>query len=179
MGAWGGIIMSFFGALFAALTLNGSRDVPGWVAFVPFTVFAAVGLAAGYVLRLPGPGISPSQKVSRVIMWSSIAEGIGLFIAANLVTNLHRPEYLLPAMALVVGLHFLPIAWAASFTPFYALGAGLLLASMAGFALAAPIGAEIAGAAAAVCLWLAAVLAVVRDWRTRNALTRLPTPHDA
>jgi hypothetical protein len=36
--------------------------------------------------------------------------------------NLHHPEWLMPAVALIVGLHFLPIAWAAPFPPFYALG---------------------------------------------------------
>ena len=168
MGAWGAIIMSFFGAVFAALTLNVGWGVSGAADVAPFALFAVIGMASGFVLRLPGPGITPSEMASRVIMWSSIAEGVGLFIAANLVTNLHHSEYLLPAMALIVGLHFLPIAWAAAFTPFYALGAGLLVSSLAGFALGAPAGGEIAGAASAVCLWIAAILAVVRDWRART-----------
>lgn len=49
-------------------------------------------------------GIEPSERAGRVIIWSSIGEGVGLFVAANIVQNLHRPELLLPAMALVVGL---------------------------------------------------------------------------
>jgi hypothetical protein len=35
-------------------------------------------------------------------MWSTIGEGVGLFVVANLATNLGHAELLLPAIALVV-----------------------------------------------------------------------------
>ncbi|WP_217430886.1 hypothetical protein [Sphingomonas bacterium] len=160
--------MSFFGAVFAALTMHWQWSISGAVLAVPFVVFAAIGLAAVHVIRLPGSGIVPSQEVERTIMWSSIAEGVGLFLAANIVINLHHPELLLPAMALVVGLHFLPIAHAASFRPFYALGATLILSAGTGFTLGAPTGGTVAGWMAAVSLWIAAVLAVLRDRRLKS-----------
>lgn len=177
MGAWGGIIMGFFGAVFAALTLSGPAGVAGPAVFAPFIVSAVIGLAAARALRLPGPGIAPSAAASRVIMWSSIAEGVGLFIAANLVTNLHHPEYLLPAMALVVGLHFLPMGWAAAFAPFYLLGGALVLASAAGFVLTSPLGAELSGGAAALSLWLAASLAVAREQNARRGAGKSDHDH--
>ncbi|RZM28052.1 MAG: hypothetical protein EOO88_10495 [Pedobacter sp.] len=37
-------------------------------------------------------------------------EGIGIFLAVNIVTMINRPELKIPAMALVVGLHFIPLA---------------------------------------------------------------------
>ena len=67
------------------------------------------------VIHLPGGGIKPSKEAERAIIWSSTAEEIGLFLASDIVIKLHRPDLLLPAMALVVGLHFLPIAFAACF----------------------------------------------------------------
>ncbi len=100
-------------------------------------------------------------------MWSSIGEGLGLFLAGNIVMNLHRPDLLLPAMALVVGLHFLPIAQAARFRPFFLLGGALIVAALAGFALAAPLGGSLAGFSAAAALWLAAAMAVRRDHRAK------------
>ena len=172
MGAWGAIIMSFFGAVFAALTMYWQWGTSGVALATPFIVFAAIGLAAAYVIRLPGSGFAPSEKIERVIMWTSIAEGVGLFLAGNIVMNLHRPELLLPAMALVVGLHFLPIAHAASFRPFYALGAALMLSAVAGFILGAPIGGTVAGCMAAVGLWIAAALAVLRDRRTKSGIVQ-------
>ena len=78
-------------------------------------------------------------------MWSSIGEGIGLFLAANIVINLHRPDLLLPAMALVVGLHFLPIAFAAGFRPFYVLGLALIAVASSGFIVGEPTGGSLAG----------------------------------
>ena len=175
MGVWGALIMSFFGAVFAALTLYWQWHLSGPVLALPFVIFALIGLAAGYVIRLPGVGIKPSARTERAIMWASIGEGVGLFLAANIVINLHRPEWLLPSMALVVGLHFIPIAAADSFRPFYVLGAVLILAALAGFVAPAPTGGELAGLAAAAALWLASAVAVRRDWRARQ-LTRCSTP---
>ncbi len=169
MGAWGAVIMGFFGAVFAALTMDWQWHFSGLTLALPFIVFALVGLAATYVIRLPGTGIVPSERAGRAIMWSSIAEGIGLFVAANIVINLHRADLMLPAMALVVGLHFLPIARAASFRPFYLLGATLILAAMIGAIVSAPGGGAIAGMTAAMGLWIASILAVRRDWRAKQA----------
>jgi hypothetical protein len=161
--------MSFFGAVFIALTMYWQWQLSGVLLALPFIGFAVVGLAATYVIRLPGNGIVPSERAARAIMWSSIGEGIGLFVAANIVINLHRPDLLLPAMALVVGLHFLPIAKAASFRPFYLLGAALIVAALAGVIVSAPGGGKIAGLGAGIGLWIAAILAVVRDWRSKKA----------
>jgi hypothetical protein len=46
-------------------------------------------------------------------MWFGIifgGEGLGIFIAVNLVINLGHPDLVIPAIALVVGLHFYPMA---------------------------------------------------------------------
>ena len=163
MGAWGAIIMSFFGAAFAALTLYWQYGVVGFALAIPFLVFAALAFAAAYVLRRPGTGLVPSPRAERALMWASIGEGVGLFLAGNIVMNLHRPDWLLQAMALVVGLHFLPIAWAARFRPYFILGAALVLASIAGFSVPAPLGGAVAGLMAALALWTAALHAVRRD----------------
>lgn len=163
MGAWGAIIMSFFGSVFAALTMYRQLDVTGAALMVPFLIFAAIGMTATRIIRVTGRGSDLSENAQRVVMWSSVAEGIGLFLAGNIVVNLHRPELLLPAMAMIVGLHFLPIAHAALFRPFYILGAVLIVAAVVGFALGPPTGGTIAGLTAAISLWVAAALAVRRD----------------
>src|SRR4051812_16686999 len=145
MGAWGAIIMSFFGSLFAALTLGFQLGWSGLWLGLPYIIFIAIALAAIIVIRLPGQGITPSQRAEKVIMWSSIGEGVGLFLAANIVINLGHRQLLLPAMATVVGLHFLPMAFAVPFKPFYALGLALLAAAGLGFAIAPPTGGAVSG----------------------------------
>jgi hypothetical protein len=165
MGAKGAIILGFFGSLFAALTLAFAFDRTGIMLAFPFAMFAAIALAAIIVMRRPGEGIVPSERVKRTIMWSSIGEGIGMALAANIAIKLGHPEMLLPAMALVVGLHFLPIAHAARFRPFWLLGFALLTAAALGFALGLP---WIAGFAGAAALWAAALLAVRREMAARS-----------
>ena len=136
---------------------------------LPFAVFAVVAFAAISVIRRPGEGVSPSAQAERVIMWSSIGEGVGLFVAANVVINLGHREMLLPAMALVVGLHFLPIARATTFRAYYVLGVALLAAAIAGFVAGRPLGGTVSSFAAAASLWVAASMAVRRDMQAKSS----------
>ena len=167
MSAWGALIMSFFGAVFVARTMYWQLHLTGALLALPFLGFALIAIAATFVIREPGTGVTLPEKAEKTIMWATIGEGVGLFLAANIVINLHRQDLLLPAMALVVGLHFLPIGLAAAFRPFLLLGGALILAAVAGFLIAPPTGGEVAGLAAALALWTASLLAVVRDRRAK------------
>lgn len=169
MGARGAVIMGFFGAVFAALTMHLQWQLGLIMLTLPFIVFLIIGAAAMHTMGLRGNGIVLSDRTRKAFMWRSVGEGIGIFRASNVVNNLHRPDLLLPAMALVVGLHFLPIAHAASFRPFYILGAFLLLSAVTGFLVASPQGGGIAGIAAALSLWLASTAAIGRDHKAKRA----------
>ena len=169
MGGRGAVILSFFGSVFVALTMYWQWHITGIALAAPFVVFAIVGSSALYALRLPGDGTALSPRTRQVVMWSSMAEGVGMFIGSNIVINLHRPEWQLPMMALVVGLHFLPIAYSASSRLLYTLGAALIASAIVGFVVAAPVGGTVAGLAAAGILWIAACLGVARDLRSKTA----------
>ena len=169
MGAWGAIIMSFFGALFASLTLGWQYGWSGIALAVPFIAFVAVAGAASAGLRRPGEGLRSTARADRIIMWSSIGEGIGLFVMATVMTNLGHAELLLPGMAAVVGLHFLPMAFGIPFPPYYGIGSALLAAAITGFILPQPLGGRVAGFAAALSLLVAATAALRREARARSA----------
>mgnify|MGYP000650906518 CR=1 FL=1 len=169
MSVWGAIIMSFFGSVFASLTMHWQWGFTGIVLVIPFSVFAVIFLLSVCVLRMSGQRNTLSERTRRAIIWSSMAEGVGLFIASTIIANLHRPEWQLPVMALIVGLHFLPIAFAASYRPFYLLAGALIMAAIIGVVTAAPTGGEIAGIMAATSLWIAALLGVARDWKSKKA----------
>lgn len=172
MGARGAVITGFFGAVFAALTMHLQWRIAGMALVLPFIVFLAIWAAAAQTLRLEGKGMDMSARTKKALIWSSTAEGIGIFLAVNVVNNMHRPDLVLPAMALVVGLHFLPIAHAAAFRPFYMLGAVLLLSAIIGFMVAGPVGGEIAGTVAALSLWLTSVTAILRERQAKQAIAR-------
>jgi len=168
MGAWGGVIMGFFGTVFAALTMAWQWHVPGLGLLVPFAVFLLICLAAAIVIRHPGEGLKPSPATERALVWSSAAEGIAIPVALILLANLHRSEWALPAVALIVGLHFVPIGMAARFAPYLGLALILMMAGAMGFAFAPPLGGEIAGVASGFALWAAASMAVRRDLKAKQ-----------
>lgn len=173
MGSWGALIMSFFGAFFASMTLYWQFDESGLKLVLPFIVFGIIACFAVHVIRQPGDGIAPSERARKVISWSSIGEGVGLFLASNIVMNFHHPEFLMPVMALVVGLHFIPVAYAAPFSPFYTLGGVLIFVGLIGFVLGAPLGSAISGFMSAGGLWAASLLAIWRDARFKRKTDQL------
>ena len=168
MGVIGAIIMGFFGAVFAALTLAFPLHWAGPAIALPFVVFAPILIAALVILHKNGTAYPLSPVARKTIMWSSTAEGVGIFLAANIVINIGHPEWLLPAIALVVGLHFIPIAYAAALPFFYALAMLLICAAATGVVLGGVLGAAMAGFTAAIALWLAALLALMRDYRAKS-----------
>ncbi|GLQ87682.1 hypothetical protein GCM10007898_12490 [Dyella flagellata] len=96
-------------------------------------------------------------------MWSSVGEGFGILVAINIVKNIGHPEWVVPAMALVVGLHFLPMAFAIPFKLFYVLGLTLIAGSIVGTLLSPAVGPVLSGLIASLGLWTASVLALRRE----------------
>ena len=67
--------------------------------------------AAQFLPSLPlNTNQEEEKKKRRLFAIICTAEGVGIAIAINIVINLHHPELQVPAMALVVGLHFFPLA---------------------------------------------------------------------
>ena len=170
MGPWGVLVMSFFGGSFCAWA---TVLAVGWhtpLLIIPVLVF--VGLAAASVRKLrrsDGHIYAPSEHAKKVTSWASAAEGVGIPVVALTLANTGHQSQVLPGITAVVGLHFLPMAWAIPFRPFYASAACLLLAAALGFSLQQPAGSIIAGAAAALTLWSASFFAL---WRAREGRWR-------
>ena len=168
MGASGAIVMSFFGALFASLTLLLELQVSGMAIGLPFVGFVLIASAALLVMRSPGTFAKP-DGAGRAIMWSSIGEGAALFVVNEALINLGRPDLIIPAMALIVGLHFIPIAYWAPFRPLYGLAAVMVISGLAGLLMAQPMGGTVAGFTAAGALIIASISAVAREWSAKRA----------
>ncbi len=163
VGASGAIIMSFFGAVFASMALLLQLKGSGLELGLPFVGFACIAIAALLAIRLPGDGFARPEGSGRVMAWSSIGEGVGLFIVVKLLANLGHDELLLPAMALVVGIHFIPIAYWAPFRPLYMLAAAIILGGIVGLSIHQPEGGAIAGFTAAAALAVASIAAIRRE----------------
>lgn len=167
MGASGAVVMSFFGALFASLTILLQSEGSGLAVGLPFIAFVLIAVAAATVVKMPGRFEKPDGS-GRVIMWSSIGEGTALFIVNEALINLGRADLILPAMASIVGLHFVPIAYWAPFKQLYALAIVMMAAGVMGLLLAQPVGGTIAGFTAASTLTIASIAAVWREWSAKS-----------
>jgi hypothetical protein len=165
MGFWGAVIMGLSGTIFlvAAVVLQAGSHSP--YVILPVLVIAAFLAYAFRIRRGLSAVHMPSERADKVIQWASIGEGIGIVLAINIVKNLGHPDWVLPAIAFVVGLHFLPMAFAIPFKPFYVLGICLIAAAVAGTMMSQPMGSVFAACAAGLGLWTAAALALRREMR--------------
>ena len=165
MGSTGAVIMSFFGVIFCILGLGPEI---GWTNPLFLIPFAILGFIVMRVVALSRRGSAnlASASTDKVFMWATIGEGIGIVIVVNVLVNFGHRDLILPGIAAVVGLHFLPIAYVIPFRPFYAVAAGLLAAAAFGFLAGQPAGSEVAGVVAAVALWVASFTALSRESRS-------------
>jgi hypothetical protein len=117
--AWALCMMAFFTLLWTIIAYKGLQvSMYGSLLLIfPFFstvfVFNAIKLfrAARQIPKLlTQEDITREKKRSKWFSMIFIAEGLGIFIAVNLVINIGHPELQIPAIALIVGLHFFPLA---------------------------------------------------------------------
>lgn len=129
------------------------------------------GLMVALAWRRGGRSASRQERKrrGRIVGIASAVEGVAIFAAAKVLVNLGRRDLIAPTVAIIVGLHFLPLArWFPA--PIYYLTAALLVAiGMAGAVvqdLPARILTVCIGAAAV--LWLSCGVVLLRADRPRN-----------
>jgi hypothetical protein len=117
--ATGMIMMAFFTTLWAGIAFGGLHNTRYWLVLLIFVVLGLVFLinairlfrAAKYFPVLTSEAdIAQRKKMGK---WFGIifgAEGLGIFIGINIVNNIGYPDLDIPVLALVVGLHFFPLA---------------------------------------------------------------------
>jgi hypothetical protein len=159
------VVLNLFAALWAWAGLRLSGVAPG-LCLVPVAVSLAL-LAWGW----RGAGLVPARgkHVGKVVgLWTAM-ELVALFITANVLENVHRPDLLLPFGAIIVGLHFFPLARGIPVRLYHATGAGLVLTGLLGLVLP-PFERPLAvGLGAAVVLWATALIINLRPPQTTMA----------
>jgi hypothetical protein len=144
------IILCIFAAIWAIAGIAVEHMPLVWAA-LPLAVSAAILLWAA---RQPPDG-EPGPHVGRLVgVWSGV-ESVAMFLAANFLIKNHLADAVMPAFAIIVGLHFLPLARGIPLRLYYATGPALVLVGVAG--LLAPLGALVIGGMAAVIMWASAV----------------------
>lgn len=175
------------GAAFAALWATWARpllpDSPAawtWAAAAVVAALSGALLLAGLSMIHRGRRLAQAHGTSdtaprhmhRKFIWVLLGEIVALNIAAYLLIGHHLAQYLAPAIAVIVGLHFLPLAKIFRAPHFYATAAVMTLAgilaivAMANGSPAATIDGS-AELACALALWGTGFVAWLR---TRKAM---------
>ena len=139
--ATGALVVTGFGTLWAGAGLLGA-GAPAWSWLVLCVLATALAANAIRILRttppvdaaaLPAELAARRRRGDRIFRWAVAGEGVGIFLAVNVVTNLGHPQWQPAAAMLVVGLHFLPLARGFGYRPHVVTGLVL-----SGWALAYP-----------------------------------------
>lgn len=112
-------MMSLFTLIWAGIAYGGLKDTNYWIVLIVFpalSILFAVNAAKLFKAAKNFPKVTSEADIAeekRMGKWFGIifgAEGLGIFIGINIVNNLGHPELAIPVLALVVGLHFFPLA---------------------------------------------------------------------
>ncbi len=183
--ATGALFFVGFGAVWTATGLNQThRNSPALLmclAASTLALLAAIGLLIRRSRELPASRVSTDERVRaqrmftavNIIQWVAIAAAVAIF------GLLHMPEYIVPAISVIVGLHLFPLAASLHHSQHYVTGSlmvvwpllclGLLQASRVSGACALGVGTILLLSAAAT---LARTLMVIRPAQPRRAIAR-------
>jgi hypothetical protein len=158
-------VLGIFAFLWAAAAIVGDgRSL--WLLALPLALSSGLYLWAA---RTPSPPRPPEveRRIGRAVaIWSAV-EGAAIFLAVNVLINLGARDAVPAAIAMIVGLHFLPLARAFPQPLYYWTGALLVLAGAAGLLLPAGHRLAIVGGLAALILWSSAVVLIARGRRAQ------------
>ncbi len=162
MTAFGAMIMSVFAAIWWIVGGRASGfPAVAWLG-VPLLVSGTILFLAWRRSSAAAPAPA-SDTGDRVVGIASAAEGVAIFVAAIILPNIGHADWMAPVVAIIVGLHFLPIAkWLPA--PSYYLTAALLVA-VGAVGLALPAGRPrtiVVTVGAACILWVTSAAVLYR-----------------
>ena len=158
---FGIIVLNVFAALWGAAAILSAR-CPWWLVAAPILVSGGLILWSGRALRHVGPRPDAARIGRLVGIWSAI-EGIAIFATLNILRNMGLEDAIGPAIAIIVGLHFFPLAHGLPVRLYYLTGGAIVAAGAAALLLPGPARIPAAGVAAALILWASAAAIILRN----------------
>ena len=153
-------VLNIFAALWGMAAIMVGH-LPAWIAFVPIAISGALLLwASGHPVGTGNP--VEGRHVGRVVAIATAAEIIAILITEKVLVSLHLPAALMPAVVIIVGLHFFPLARGIPVPIYYRTGGALVAVGLVALLLPAPAAAIVSGMAAALILWGSGIVLVAR-----------------
>lgn len=166
----GAAVLFFFGAVWLLLGLYKGRFSPWWLRaallVAGLALAASIGVLtsrASYLTHVvPQPKAEPAaagrQTGSRFGLIVGV-EGAAILLAVVLLNATHHSDYIVCAIALIVGLHFLPLASLFGAFVYYATGLLGCVIGIAGFFVPEPVlRHRVVGLSFGLLLWTTAAV---------------------
>jgi hypothetical protein len=118
-----------------------------------------------------------ARKVAVGFRWVSVAQTALVGVTVWTCVHAHREDLIWPAIALVVSLHFIPIAWLVRVRPYYALAAAGSFVAIAGLLVpgwSREVRDAVVGAGMGLTLWTTAIYVIRRAERLADLWDDLP-----
>ena len=154
-GVW---VLNAFSAVWSVVGVV-TGGFPLWTSLIAIAYSVIVTtLCTSALIGLPDAPQGSHDHVGRLIgIWSAV-EGVAIFVAINVLRNVGLQDYVVPAVALIVGLHFFPLARGIPRDTYYGTGAALIIVSVVAMFLPTPFRAPSAAFGTAVILWVSSVI---------------------
>ena len=137
--------------------------------YPPVTIVLPVLISAALLIwayATPSTAGALGSHTRRLLARWSLVEGLAIVVAVNLLHRTHQADATFSVVAMIVGLHFLPLARQIPVQLYYLTAAGLVLCGAAGMLLPAGQRPLAVGLGAAGVLWATAVLGLSGERRS-------------
>jgi hypothetical protein len=164
----GALILAFFATVWWIVGLRAAGHGPALLYIVPIVAAAVLGgVYWGVTHRrgAAGGAVDSAEEARRrrLVRWASAAEGVGIFVAANVLVNIGHRDAIAPTIALIVGAHFVPLARGLPAPAYYLTAGALVGLGVIGLTIGdLPTRLTLVSAGAAGVLWLTALSALFR-----------------
>ncbi len=171
----GVIVMSVAAAVWWAIgmALSGRTALPWFAIGIAVSLcLATAALRANRHARSVAP--ADRRRISRLVGWASGVEGVAIFVAVNVLNWAGWQAYDVCAIAIIVGLHFIPLARMPHARIYNVTAAALTGLGLAGCLMPESTRGLAVGAGAAMLIWATCAYVIGRMTPARAARTLRP-----
>ena len=154
-------VLTIFGAIWGGIGL--ARF--GWPVMAVPVVISVMLIAWASRIAAPVRAAADASRIGRLIGIWTMVEGIAIFATFALTPVLGIPDAAVPILAIVVGLHFLPIARGIPTPVYYATGSAMIATGAIALLLPAADRHAATGIPCAIILWASCVAIGQRSQR--------------
>jgi hypothetical protein len=170
----GAALMFVFGGLWLFLGVLSGTPLPSWVRTVLLLTGLLLagwgGVTAKRAVTLSHVASPPTEvenirgrQIRRRFGWISGLEGAAIFVVVLSLNLAHRPKAIPPAIAIIVGLHFFPLARLFSAPLYYATGTLGCVIGVIGLLISeSSLRSSFVGIAFGLLLWLTTAMVLMQ-----------------